>query len=132
MIELGYATFDNELSEEEIERRKNATPVYLITETGCGWVQRGIDKLAKDLKTWYNVNDIIVTSGTDLLDKTKLITKLKETPNTYIVLSYGQGSPIIVPSDINNIIEYLEQNINTPETTWKLLVDLFNHEHPIT
>lgn len=130
MIELGYATFNNELSDEEIERRKNTIPVYLLTKTGCGWVQRGIDMLQADMNTKFGVDNIVVISGTDLLDKEKLITKLKETPNAYIILS-DKTSPIIIPRDISNVISYLEYNINKPESTWELLLNKHRQEYPL-
>lgn len=130
MIELGYATFDNKLSEEEIERRKNATPVYLLTKTGCGWVQRGIDMLQADMNTKFGENNIVVISGTDLLDKEKLINKLKETPKAYIILS-DKTSPIIPPDEINTAIDFLEYNINEPETTWELLLAKHRQDCPI-
>ncbi len=131
MIELGYATFDNEPSEEELERRKNATPVYLLTKTGCGWVQRGIDMFQKFMIEEFGIDNIEVTSGTDLLDKNKFINMLKETPNAYIVLS-DKTSPIIIPRDISNVIDYLEYNINKPESTWELLLNKHRQEYPQT
>ncbi len=33
MIEIGYASIDEEKFKKE---RENATPVYLLTKTGCG------------------------------------------------------------------------------------------------
>ncbi len=130
MIELGYATFNNELSEVEIERRKNATPVYLLTETGCGWIQRGINMLQADMNTTFGEDNIVVISGTDLLDKEKLIKKLKETPKAYIVLS-DKTSPIIPPDEINTAIDFLEYNINGPKTTWELLLTKHRQDCPI-
>ena len=130
MIELGYATFNKEFFDKEIERRKNATPVYLLTKSGCGWIQAGINKLADDMNETFQEDNIKVISGTDLLDKKKFLEMLKKTPNAYIIIS-DKTSPVISPTNNQNIIEFLEYNIDEPETTWEILLALHRKEHPI-